>query len=185
MSQFYVGVTAAPLPPTVPTQFNTQNGNATPSGNILIINGFDSTENNDNGIISKGGVAGTGTVNEVDIILTNRSTGQVTTSDVTPTTIITFSLGATPGVFYINGDIAAYDLTDIAGGAYSFTSGARTDGVTATEIGTEFKDVLEDVAMITSDYAVSVSGNNVIISVIGIAGKTIHWNCYLTYRFVS
>jgi len=87
MSQFYQGTVAGSLPPSVPTQFNTQNGIATPSGNILIVNGFDSIENNNNGIITKGGVDGTGTVNEVDVVLTNRIVLTTTTADATPTTL--------------------------------------------------------------------------------------------------
>lgn len=180
-----INSSSGPVPPSVPTQFNTQNGNAVPLANILIINGFDSTENNDNGIITKGGVVGTGTQNEVDIVLTNRATGSVTTVDATPTTSLTFNLGATSGVYFFEGFIVAFDTTDVAGGAYSFVSGARTTGVTGIEIGTEFKDVLEEVAMTTADFNVNVSGNNFIITVVGIAAKTIDWNCYLTYRFVS
>lgn len=88
-------------------------------------------------------------------------------------------------MYFIEGYIVAFDTTDVAGGSYSFVSGCRTTGVAGIEIGTEFKDVLEEAAMMTADFNVSVSGNNFIITVIGIAGKTIDWNCYLTYRFVS
>lgn len=185
MSQIYKSLSGGPVPPAIPTSFVTQNGTAVPAANILIVNAIDSTENNDNGIISKGGVVGTGTANEMDIVLTNRATGTVTTADATPTTVLTFALGATPGVYFIEGFIVAFDSTDTAGGAYSFVSGARTTGAAGTEIGTEFKDVLEEAAMATADFAVSVSANNFVVTVTGIAAKTINWNCYLTYRFVS
>ncbi len=188
MSQIYKPLTSSgPIPPSIATSYVTDNGTAVPAANILLINGKDSTENNDNGIITKGGVVGTGTSNEVDVVITNRATGTATTTDATPTTSLTFSL-ATPGsdgVFFIEGFVVAYDITDTAGGSYSFVSGARTTAGVGIEIGTEFKDVLEEAAMATADFSVSVSGNNFIITVVGIAGKTIHWNCYLTYRFVS
>lgn len=186
MSQIFKPLTSSgPIPPIIPTSFQTQNGTGVPAANILIVNGFDSTENNDNGIITKGGVVGTGTSNEVDIVLTNRATGTITTINATPTVVLTFPLGAVPGVYYFNGDIAAFDVTDTAGGAYSFTSAARTTGLAGIEIGTEFKDVLEEAAMAASDIAVSVSANNFIVTVTGIAAKTINWNAFLTYRFVS
>lgn len=186
MSQAGINNTSSgPVPPAVATSYITQNGTAVPLANVLIVNAFDSVENNDNGIITKGGVVGTGTSNEVDIILTNRQTGQITTVDATPTTIITFALGATPGVYYISGDIVGYDITDIAGAAYNFTSGIRTTGAAGVEISTEFKDIFEEAAMSPADFNVNVSGNNMIIQIIGIAAKTIDWNCYLTYRFVS
>lgn len=150
------------------------------AGNIFVIGGTAST-NNDNGIL----VAGNAGTNTEVITLTNRQTGQVTTTDATPTTIITFALGATPGVFYLHGSIVAYDLTDVAGGAYDYSSGVRTTGAAATELGTEYKDVFEEAAMATADFNVIVSGNSLIVQVVGIAAKTIDWNAELTYRFVS
>lgn len=185
MSQFYIGTTAGSLPPTVPTQFNTQDGNATPSGNILIINAFDSTENNDNGIITKGGVAGTGTANEVDIVLTNRGTGAVTTNDATLTTIATFPLSATPGVYFFEGDFIAYDTTDISGGVYGFQAAFRTTGAAAIEISTEYKDVFEEAVMTSSDIFVAASANNILFQVQGLAGKVVNWNLMFTYRLVT
>lgn len=192
MSQIYKAITAGVLPPVVPTSFVAQTGTAVPSANILLVNAYDSVENSDNGIVSKGGVSagdppGAGATNELDIYLTNRATGTVTTTNATPTIALTFSLatGGTTGVYYISGDVVAYDVTDSAGGAYSFVSGAKTIVGVGTEIGTEFKDELEDAAMAAADFSVSVSGNNFIITVVGIIGKTINWNISITYRFTS
>lgn len=186
MSQITKMLTSAgPIPPIIATSYVTQDGTAVPAANILILHGIDSTENNDNGIILKGGLTGTGTSNEVDVVLTNRVTGSVTTSNATPTAIITFPLGATAGVYFLTGDIVGFDITDVAGGAYSFSSAVRTTGASGVEIATEFKDVLEEAAMMNADFTVAVVGNNLVISVIGILAKTINWNAFLTYRFIG
>lgn len=181
MSQIFKPLTSSgPIPPTIPTQFNTQNGNAVPAANILIVNGFDSTENNDNGIITKGGVVGTGTANEVDVVITNRITGSVTTTDATPTTIASFSLGVTAAVFTFDIQIASFNATDVNGDGYSIFGSARTDGAIASLCGTPDKVVNEEVAD-TADANMVVSGNNVIIQATGIAGKTHRWKVVANY----
>lgn len=177
MSQIQIAVSGGA--PAVPTTFTTDSGSATPAANNLNIFGIDSTANNDNGISTSG------SGDTVNVILTNRTTGSVSTIDATPTTAITFALGATPGVYYFEGNIVAFDVTDTAGASYSFVSGFRTTGAAATEISTEFKDEFEEAAMSTADFSVSASANNLIIQVTGIAAKTIDWNVFLTYRFVS
>jgi len=95
MSQFFVNSSSGGGGGSPINEIDTQNGNATPIANIIIMNGFDTVANNDNGISTAGGVVGTGVQNEVDVLLTNRTTGTVTTTDATITTILTFSLGAT------------------------------------------------------------------------------------------
>lgn len=163
----------------VNTTFIADSGSATATGDELNILGIDSVINNDNGIMT------IGFGNTIDVALTNRSTGSVSTADATPTTILTFALGATAGVYYFRGSIVAFDATDIAGGAYDFSTGMRTTGVAATELGTEYKDVFEEATMASADFNIIASGNNLIVQVVGIAAKTIRWNSDITFRFVS
>lgn len=180
MSQFFVNSSGvSPPPPSVPTSFPTDSGTATPAANVLNIFTGETNVNNDNGIRS------IGSGNTVTIQLTNRITGTVTTNDATPTTLVSLSLGATPGVYIVEGDVTAYDVTDAAGASYTFVGAATTDGATATEIGVENKNVFEQAAMTTADFSLGVTGNTAFIQVIGIAGKTIHWNAMFTYRFIS
>jgi hypothetical protein len=179
MSQFYQGVTAGSLPPSVPTSFVTDSGTAIPVGNILNVLTNESSVNNDNGIQSIG--AG----NTVTVRLTNRLTSTLTTTNATPGTLLTFPLGATPGTYIVEGDITAYDVTDAAGASYTYIGAAITDGATGTEISIENKDLFEQAAMAAADFNISVSANSLLIGVTGIAGKTIHWSAVLTYRFVS
>ena len=173
-------VTSGSLPPSVPTSFTADDATvAVPVANNLNVFSEDTTDNNDNGIQT------TAAGDTLTIQITNRATGTLTTTDATSTTALTFALGATPGVYFFEGNVVAFDLTDTAGGAYSFVSGFRTTGASAIEISTEFKDVFEEAAMATADFTISASGNNLIIQVQGIIGKTIDWNVTLTYRFVS
>lgn len=179
MSQAGILNVSGAIPPDVPITFQTDDGNATSAANVIIFTAEDSTDNDDNGVTF------TGSGNTVTLLLTNRATASVSTSDDTPTTALTFPLGAVAGVYYVEGSIVAFNSTDVAGGVYNFISGMRTTGAAATEIGTEDKAVFEEAAMADSDFAITVDGNNAIVEVTGIAGKTIDWNILLKFRFVS
>lgn len=180
MSQFFQKVTTGTLPPTVLLQVTADDGTtAAPAANNLNLYSADTSANDDDGIrtIASGS---TWTVQ-----LTNRVTGAVTTTDDTPTTLISLSLGGTPGTYLVQGDITAYDVTDAAGASYTFVGAAVTDGAVGTEISVESKDVFEQAAMAASDFNLGVSVNSAFIEVIGIVGKTINWSCLFTYRFVG
>jgi hypothetical protein len=183
LSQIYKNTSSSgPIPPTVATTYVTDvNSPAVPSANVLNVIGGDTTANTNSGIRTDGSSGS----NTLTVQLTNRVKGDITTVNATPTTIITFALGATPGVYEINGSVAAFDVTDTAGASYGFISGIRTTGAAAIEIGTQFTTNFEESAMEPADIDVTVSGNNAIIQVTGIAGKTIDWDALFTYRFVG
>ena len=152
-----VAITSGILPPSVPLQFTADDATtAVPAANNLNVFSIENTANNDNGVRT------TASGSTMTVQLTNRKTATVTTSDATPTVIMTFALGATPGIYYFEGNLVAHDVTDTSGGVYTFVSGFRT-----------------------SDFSISASANNFVITVTGIAAKTINWNSFLTYRFVS
>lgn len=183
MSQFFQSVlSGGGIPPNVPTSFNTDSGTIVPAANVVNLNGGSSDFNSSNGIRVIANPPGS---NNGVVELTNRNQGVVTTTNATPTTIISFALGATPGVYTFTGDITGFDVTDGAGGSYGVISGIRTNGATAIEIGTQFSTNFEELAMINADVDVTVSGNNVVFTVQGIAAKTIDWDALFTYRFVG
>jgi len=151
-------------------------GAVPPTANNINILGGTVTSNNNNGIL----VAGNPGTSTLTVELTNRITGSVTTSNATPTTLATFSLGATPAVFTFDIEIACFNTTDINGDGYSIFATARTTGAAANLCGTPDKVVNEEVAD-TADANLVVSGNNVIVQVTGIAGKTHNWRVVATY----
>ena len=182
MSQIYKS--AAGSTPSIPTSFETQDGTAVPALNVLIVNGFDSTENNVNGIITKGGVVGTGTANEVDVVITNRVTGSVTTVGAVTSPIITFT-PTVIGSYTIECRIAAYNTTSSLGAGYSLFGTARFDGVNSNLCGTVDRIVNEEGAMSTANATFTVSGADIIISGVGYAAQNINWNVVALYTFVG
>ncbi len=179
-----ISTNTGPVPPTVATSYVTQNGTAVPAANVLIVNGNDSTENNANGIITKGGVVGTGTANEVDVIVTNRLQGTVSTAGAVTSNIISFT-PTVVGAYAIEARVAAYNTTGSLGAGYSIFGTARFDGVNSTLCGTPDKIVNEEGTMTSANVTMTVSGANILISGVGYAAQSINWSAVGLYTFVG
>ncbi len=185
MSQITKTLTSGgPIPPVIPTSFVTQDGTAVPAANILIVNGFDSAENNANGIITKGGVVGTGTANEVDVVITNRIQSNATTNGAVTTPIITFPLTVV-GTYAIECRVAAYNTTSTLGAGYSVFGTARFDGVNANLCGTPDKIINEEGTMSNANVTMTVSGADVLINGVGYLAQVINWSAVGLYTFVG
>jgi|SRR5687767_4204442 len=189
MSQIYKQVTAGGLPPVVPTTFDTQDGNAVPAANILLVNAYDSEENNANGITTKGGVAGgdppgTGSANEMDIYLTNRLQGTATTIGAATSTIITFT-PTVIGTYAFEFRLAAYNITSSLGSGASLFGAIRFDGVNSN-VCDLFDEINNDEgAMTATNLAVISSGADMLLQVTGYAAQTINWSAVGLYTFVG
>lgn len=182
MSQVYKSLTSGPVPPAVPTSFVTDvNSPAIPALNILNEVGGTTSTNNNNGIQTDGSSGS----NTLTIQLTNRVPGSVTTANSTPTTLSTFALGVTPGVYNFDIQVAGYDITDTAGVGYFISGSVRTTGAAAVLVGTPDKITNEEASTTACDANLIVSGNNAIVQVTGINAKTINWRSLSQYIFVS
>jgi len=179
MSQFYVGVTAGSLPPSVPLSFTTDSGIATPVANNLNILADDTTNNNANGLTTSG--AG----NTVTVLLTNRLQGTGSTVDAATSDIITFSLGATPGTYAFEVRVAGFESTTPAGVGYSLFGTVRTTGAAGTVAGTVDRINNEEAALVLANATIVASGNNAVVQVTGVAGFTISWSVVGLYTFVG
>jgi len=179
LSQIYKSTASGPSPPTVPTQFTTDDGSiAIPAANNLNVLSTETTDNNINGIQTRAVAPNS---DNLYIELTNRLFGGISTNNATPATIISFPLGATPAVYTLDGFISGLNTTSPSGGSYFFTAGVRTNGAAAFEIGVEWTSEFEEAGMAASDVSVTVSGNNLIIQVTGIAANNITWLSQATY----
>jgi hypothetical protein len=163
MSQFWAGLSAGGLPPTVPTSFQTDSGVAVPVADVLNIFGGSN-------------IGTTGSGNTVTINFSYDCNQSITTTDATPTVITCFNLGSTPAVFTFSMRIAAFAPALGKGAGYTTSTAARTDGVTATLISIAELDPFEDAAFAPADAVLGVSGNNIIVTVTGLAGTTINWH---------
>lgn len=182
MSQIYKSLLSGPVPPAVPTQFTADDATiAIPAANNLNVLSRATTDNNLSGIQTTADPNGS---DNLYVELTNRLFGGLSTIDATPTTIINFPLGAGPYVLTLDGFISAYNNTVPSGAGYFFTAAVRTDGVTATLIGSEFTSEFEEVGMSAADVGIAVSGNNLRITVTGIVGNIINWLSQCTYSRV-
>ncbi len=161
-----------------PLEFDTDSGTATESANTITFIGGTSTADNANGITFTGASA------TVTGSLTNRLSGTVTTSNATPTTLISFPLPAV-GTYTFDLNIAAYNTTDTLGASYSVFLGAKRLGGTASKLNLEDKVVNEEVGMEACDVSVTTASNNVILQATGIAAKTINWNAVGTYVYIG
>src|SRR5665213_994366 len=178
MSQVTKNLASGPVPPSVATRYNTDtNSPSVPLLSVENIIGGTSLVNTDAGIRTDGSSGS----NIITVQLTNRTNNSLSTNSATPVAITTFDLGSTPGVYTFDIEIASFNITDTLGAGYSIFGSVRTTGAAAVLIGTPDKISNEEPLNTACDATLTVSGNNAIIQVTGIAGKNIDWRSVSTF----
>jgi len=179
VSQIIKSLLSGPVPPDVPTSFITDDGTAIPLVNILNVDGLDSIENNNDGIVTR---ANPDLGNNLEIILTNRISVTAITSDgAGQTQTVTLMTPTNATAIEFNSSFIGYDSAndEAAGGAQEGI--ARKSAGAVTVIGTNDSFDESDAGLLTVDWDIIASGGDLIARFIGVAGRTIVWRCTFTY----
>jgi hypothetical protein len=171
-----------PIAPTIPTSFVTDDGTAVPALNVLSVTGGTSTDNNSNGIETD---ADPNLSKFLHIKLTNRKVGSLTTTDASTTNLISLTLGATPAVYAISGQICGFVPATGDGAAYFFEGVTKTNGVTATDFAGQFTNFQEDTSIQNVQVTATTTGNDFVIEITGIAATTINWIAVINFTLAS
>lgn len=186
-----INISDSTIPSDVPTTFTTQNGSAVPAAHILLVKAYDSIENNDNGIVTKGGIAagdppGTGATNELDIYLTNRTTGTATTTNAVTADVITFTPPLTKGIYKLIFEVNGWCDGDTLGATYELQGAIISNATNIANIGTPVRIMNGDTTEFNAelvDVVIDGTFTSAILRCTGIAGKIIRWTAVLNYRF--
>lgn len=171
--------------PQIPTSFTTDyntaftaTGTSIPVANVENVVGGFSAIDNANGIATQATPDGD---KNLLVLLTNRVRGAQSSVNGATIDLITVPLGIVPAVYRFRVEIVGRDTTSGDGAGYTFFGTIKTDGITATGIATPFIDEDEDISLIPSLVGLAVSGNNGVLQVTGILGKTIAYVAVGTY----
>jgi hypothetical protein len=123
--------------------------------------------------------------NTITWTLDNYSNQTTSTNNAVPNVTMTIPLGAVAGVYTVDVNVSAYNVTDIAAAGFSLFGTVKTNGAAATLVGVPDKIINNEAAMATADVNLIVSANNLVIEVTGILAKSINWRSITFYTFIS
>ena len=144
-----------------------QDGNAT---NPLV--GTTATFISSSGNISA--VVDSGT-NEIDLNLSGTIQGSGTTVGAVTNDIINFALGSFVGVYQIEAKCMCFDQATPSGAGYNIFASVRSNGVNSFLIGQQ-AIFNENANLASADAFFVVSGNSIILRVLGVTALTLFWN---------
>lgn len=175
MSQIIKDLSAGPVPPSVPTSFSTDledltvgasalaQGSVVPQSNVLRIagdNGIKSVETSIPGDLQLRFIRGSTTTN-----------GAVTQTAITQPILS----NATMTIQII---VAGYSVDNLGVGAYG-TAVVKNVAGTLSLINTVDLIINKDSGLDSANVTITTSGTNLLLNVVGVAGKTITWTACL------
>jgi len=180
---------AGPVPPTVPTIFETDQpvgtNEAIPQNNILIVTGGNTTDNNPLGIETYANPTGSMGSNNLVIELTNRYQRSDSFSDSSSHQLYSQNLGITPAVYIFIFTLLALDTTANLGACFQGQIVIRTDGATATGIPeADQYIVFEEPLAITLTYG-KLAPNSFHVTVQNSNNNDVSYNLTGTYQMVT
>lgn len=119
------------------------------------------------------------------VSLANSIVGTTTTVGAVLGTTITFPLGATPACYQFQVDTTGFEAGLPSGVTAQEIFGVYTDGATATLIDAVDFNTQVGPGLVPALFYSSVSGNNVVVQVVGSPTKTVNWLSKLTYIKVT
>jgi hypothetical protein len=172
---------AGPVPPQVATSYVTDDGTAIPALNVLNVLGGSGIETSANPNLS----------NNLFVSIQNSQTSTVTTTNATPTTLMTIDCSAV-GSYTFEARVAVFNVTSPDSSGFSLYSVFNSDGVTVTAIGDtdkiDHKGASFDgptLGVDGIDVNFVASGTNVILQVTGLAATTINWGGFSVYVYIG
>jgi hypothetical protein len=180
MSQFYIGVTAGALPPTVPTSFAAdQSDPAIVPGDIAVSAGSATPQANVLRVAGDHGISTVVSPNVAGVLILRFISGYVTTVGAVTTTAVTQPIPTnTTMTIQILG--SGYADENSAVGFWGTAVVKNVAGV-VTIINTVDLVFNRDSSgtLNTANATVTASGANLLVNVVGVAGRTIAWGVNL------
>ena len=116
---------------------------------------------------------------------TSFENGEGSTTGAATTTLITFPALAVASAYGIDALVTGFESTGPSGYASNLVALVRSTGAATALVSSTQFDATSDAGLAAATFQVTVAGNNIIVSVTGVGGLTIHWTCMATIQIAQ
>lgn len=150
-------------------QIDADSGSATPVAGVINLLGDSNSDNVTEGVTTSA------SGNTVTVLLTNRIEGSNTTVGATTETVNSYNLPASAGSYQVFTQISGYESTGPGYAGITIQGCIGTDGAATSVIGVPTINYTTSASLGAIVAELSVSGNQLMVDVTGVAGLTIDW----------